>query len=384
MSGLDLFFLVTALTGFLVVFILLNANRSSSISRGLLGGMIFCLAFLLLLLTLINTGWILGYPWLFRLSSPTTYLIAPLSFLYVQSMVSRRTRLRPIDGLHALPFLLHAIELLPFFLLGMEEKQDYLVQIIADPELNAQVNEGILPPYWHQLTKAGLAAIYLFFQWKLIIPLYTDVNKVKAVDKTLRDWLSIETGLLCLLTVLTFSGGIVHHLGLDTQTYATSIIGALFFVLLMLLFLRPEVLYGIETLPSKVEKRSMEYEKGKEVLPQLRDQLEKIETYFKLEKPYLRQGFSLPEMARELDMSRHQLSSCINQGYQMNFNELINRKRIQFAKEELSPALWLDLSIEGIASEVGFTSRYTFSKVFKQITGQSPTEYRRELIDVPS
>ena len=37
-----------------------------------------------------------------------------------------------------------------------------------------------------------------------------------------------------------------------------------------------------------------------------------------------------------------------------------------------------DYSIDRVASETGFSDRYHFSKIFKQITGFSPAKYRKE------
>jgi len=60
----------------------------------------------------------------------------------------------------------------------------------------------------------------------------------------------------------------------------------------------------------------------------------------------------------------------------INFTDYLSRVRIEKAKNLL---LNRNLRISEIAYEVGFQSLTHFNRVFKKITGQSPTEYRGQL-----
>ena len=106
---------------------------------------------------------------------------------------------------------------------------------------------------------------------------------------------------------------------------------------------------------------------------------EHIERYMNGDRPYLRNGFSLIEMAEELDIPRHHLSACINEHYEVNFNDFVNEYRIRYLQEEIDPALWDRLTLEGIGREAGFNARSTFYKAFKKLTGMTPSEYREQL-----
>jgi AraC-like DNA-binding protein len=63
----------------------------------------------------------------------------------------------------------------------------------------------------------------------------------------------------------------------------------------------------------------------------------------------------------------------------LNFTEYLSRVRIEKAKNLL---LNPNLRISEIAFEVGFQSLTHFNRVFKKIVGQSPTDYRRQLVPV--
>ncbi|WP_394330735.1 helix-turn-helix domain-containing protein [Lacinutrix jangbogonensis] len=40
---------------------------------------------------------------------------------------------------------------------------------------------------------------------------------------------------------------------------------------------------------------------------------------------------------------------------------------------------WLNYSLEGVALEVGFKSRTTFIKAFKEKTGTTPSQYKKTI-----
>jgi len=58
------------------------------------------------------------------------------------------------------------------------------------------------------------------------------------------------------------------------------------------------------------------------------------------------------------------------------FTEFVSRTRVEKAKNLL---LNPNLRVSEIAYEVGFQSLTHFNRVFKQIMGESPTEYRGHL-----
>lgn len=79
-------------------------------------------------------------------------------------------------------------------------------------------------------------------------------------------------------------------------------------------------------------------------------------------------------LARKLAVTENQLSRIINHSFAANFNLMVNSYRIQEAKEML---IGTEDGITEIAFAAGFNSIPSFNRVFKQITGLSPTEYRK-------
>ncbi|MCF0049103.1 helix-turn-helix domain-containing protein [Dyadobacter sp. LJ53] len=80
------------------------------------------------------------------------------------------------------------------------------------------------------------------------------------------------------------------------------------------------------------------------------------------------------DLAREINVSGHQLSQLLNDNMEKGFNLFVNEYRINEACKMLSTHP--NLSIDAIGDEVGFNSKSTFFSTFKRIKGVSPSVYR--------
>jgi len=83
---------------------------------------------------------------------------------------------------------------------------------------------------------------------------------------------------------------------------------------------------------------------------------------------------SLGVLARELLISPKRLSAILNRSVGVSFRHLLRQVRIEKAKEMLATP---DYSVKQVATLVGFTENHYFSRSFKQLTGQSASEYRQ-------
>ena len=63
-----------------------------------------------------------------------------------------------------------------------------------------------------------------------------------------------------------------------------------------------------------------------------------------------------------------------------NFHNFINDYRIEEAKKILEDKNFSDTTILDIAYKSGFQSKSVFNRVFKQITGKSPKDYRSSFL----
>ena len=93
------------------------------------------------------------------------------------------------------------------------------------------------------------------------------------------------------------------------------------------------------------------------------------------DKPYLKEGLALSDVADQMGISGPQLSYYLNHYLGVNFNSWINRLRVGEAKRlmEANP----QMQISDVASAVGYSEIAVFSRNFKKAEGITATEYRK-------
>lgn len=98
-------------------------------------------------------------------------------------------------------------------------------------------------------------------------------------------------------------------------------------------------------------------------------------------KEYIREHqaekISLGNVARAVNMSAFYFCKMFKKATGINFTDYLTRVRIERAQNLL---LNPNLRISEIGFEVGFQSLTHFNRVFKKIAGQSPTDYRAQLL----
>lgn len=99
----------------------------------------------------------------------------------------------------------------------------------------------------------------------------------------------------------------------------------------------------------------------------------RIRSLMELDKLYHEPEFSRADLAREVGISENTLSRVINQAFGKSFPRLLNELRVEDAKRMLHEP---SIPIQVLAFEVGFNSLASFNRVFKEITGETPSAYR--------
>jgi AraC-like DNA-binding protein len=110
-----------------------------------------------------------------------------------------------------------------------------------------------------------------------------------------------------------------------------------------------------------------------------------IGEFLRQHRPYLKQGYRLTHMSRELGIPRHILSRRINEQYGMNFNALINLFRVEYLLElpQHDPR-WPLYTMEALGRLAGFHCRNTLTKAFQKCTGESPSHYFLRISQQPA
>lgn len=149
----------------------------------------------------------------------------------------------------------------------------------------------------------------------------------------------------------------------------------LFFTLNRLAFLpgflpKKEAVAVVETLPA--ESAAKEVVADESLLEQLSEMMDQ-------QKTWRNEGLTIRLLAEKLGVKEYRLRQTINQhlGYR-NFNDYLNSYRIREACALLADPAKKELTVLEIAYDLGYASLAPFNKAFKDITGMTPTEWRKK------
>ncbi|CDC05452.1 response regulator receiver domain protein [[Clostridium] leptum CAG:27] len=85
-------------------------------------------------------------------------------------------------------------------------------------------------------------------------------------------------------------------------------------------------------------------------------------------------GITLDEIAEKLNVTPEYLGSQFHKEVGVTFSTYMKEYRIQKAKKLL---IGTNLKLYEVAEQVGYATPKYFSKIFKEVTGQFPAEYRK-------
>ena len=114
----------------------------------------------------------------------------------------------------------------------------------------------------------------------------------------------------------------------------------------------------------------------------IRAALEKLGRLMSDGKAYQNEDLSLNSLAAEVGLTAHQLSELINSHLGMGFSRYVRERRVEAAKALLPASSQTILSV---SLDTGFRSQSAFYAAFKEITGQSPGDFRESQLrkDIP-
>jgi len=104
----------------------------------------------------------------------------------------------------------------------------------------------------------------------------------------------------------------------------------------------------------------------------------KLTDLMTVEKLYLDNELSLPQLAESMAITVHDLSFLLNEHIGLNFFQFVNTYRVEEAKQIMLSDKYKHYNILGIAYSAGFSSKTTFNTVFKNQTGVSPSEFVKQ------
>lgn len=207
--------------------------------------------------------------------------------------------------------------------------------------------------------------IYVVFSGWVMLPLLKKILRKESL-KTFEKWvLTIWGGVFLLLTSYVWA--------ILSITKGSYILGALCFSIIIYLVVFT-LLYRKKThdLSSFSTQKYADKKLNEQEALLMMDKLQRV----MLEKKRFKDpNLKLNDLAKEVNLSGHQLSQLLNEHSEKNFSLFVNEYRIDEACKLLSENL--HLTVDAIGDEVGFNSKSTFFAAFKKIKGLTPSAYQK-------
>lgn len=105
--------------------------------------------------------------------------------------------------------------------------------------------------------------------------------------------------------------------------------------------------------------------------------VEKIKELIEHEKLFLDSSLSIKKISIRLELNENYFSRIFNQHSSESFLTYLNKLRVSEAKKLLIDDEYKNYTIVAIGLESGFNSKSVFYKVFKEETGLTPSEYKK-------
>lgn len=375
--------IVAAAQGLLLALLIFQKHRALFANR-YLALLMLSYTCVLVHLVLQDTGLYASAPLLFLISG-LSIASMPLHYLYTRHLIRRSERFEPKELAHFVLFGLYEILLLISIVNGT-------LDLTRAGEVNATETPLILRLY--NLAVIGLGLYYLGTSLRLINRYERRVKDVvSALEPVQLTWLRniTLTGIaavslftleeLLLIAGLNFSNFLLSSVCFGLYVYGMGYLGLLKSEIFADRAVEKSIIIA-ETMES--EQTSAKYERSGLSDAAAEQHLRSLLAAMETEHLYRNSALTLTELADHLAVSPHNLSEVINTRLRKNFYDLVNGYRLEEVKRDLADPAKQHLKIISLAFDAGFNSKATFNTLFKEQTGMTPSEYKKQILtDTP-
>ncbi len=330
-----------------------------------------------------------------------SYLIGPMLYWYIRSILTDKYRLKNRDFWHFVPMLIYLLAALPYMFSSYSYKEQIAKEIIKDLGFVMTFNFTILSKIFSNtvvyLSRPVLVLGYTIWSIVLLAKYLRGhlSSTVFSRQHFMTKWLSFLLGFQLLLVVshllsifITFHNDssvffTVNSLQILSSTGLIGLVVSPFFF--------PMILYGLPRFAESVANPIAEV--APVVIPEVAGMEEEILREHNFEsdyllsigqktescmlefQPYLQPELNLNRFSDIIQVPAHHLAYFFREVKKQSFNDYINACRVEYAKILMSEGRTGELTFEAVGILSGFTNRSTFFRAFKKSEGTSPGSF---------
>ncbi|WES99571.1 AraC family transcriptional regulator [Chryseobacterium arthrosphaerae] len=306
------------------------------------------------------------------------FLQIPVFYLYVLSVCYSDFKLKPKHLLHALPFLIANLTLLPRFygvdtaskIHFIENRQSMIelkfnhillhVQMIVYFVAVFRVLRKSKKLYLENYAGKNINSYHWLFQFTVVLSVVYAIALLKNILKFtdyayISEWIKVGLLLLSLFIICWYLFKALNN---------------------------PELFRNVDSklkLVSEIVSEEKSSEDSAVHKTEYNEELLRLKKYMAEEKPFLNSSLTIQDISSEIEIPVRDLSLLINHQLGQHFYDFVNTYRIENAMNMLKDETKSKVTILEILYEVGFNSKSSFNTAFKKHTGTTPTLYRKSL-----
>ncbi len=299
---------------------------------------------------------------------------AQMVFLYVYSraLTNPKFKLTKRSLTYLLPTIVVYISSIPFYLLPYSQK----IEFASNKESIKFIY--ILPIFFQIL----FYSIYLIKSLKVLSEHRKSIKNIFSFDKKvdlnwLKNLIACFVGLTIVLILLAFTLSF-------KQSDVLTVDKVFYLSLVFLTFIigyqgyKQGKIFVYNTKTSSKPKKKIRTTISKQNVSEIEKNAKALLDLMEKQKPYLDAELTLYDLAKIAGLSSSELSTILNNILKNSFYDFINNYRVKEFKKEIQNPQKLQFTILAIAFDVGFNSKASFNRIFKNFTGKTPSEFKRE------
>lgn len=355
--ALDIVLYLGSIQGAFMAYLLWRKQYSNKKAVNILIFLFILLSILMLCRVNYKPSFLQDYVEIILLPDVILFLIGPLTFLLVKSILRLDFPKSWQLYLHFIPALVHALVLNTIVALNLKGT----IQTLS-------IEQIII--IFHLIEAAAILSLltYTLINWQTYRQ-YRDAFFQKYSTPFIGSFLQ-SFFIFSLVTASFWAVGFTRNLFYTNPDYTIYIIvwfaltGSIY-TLGYHIFLNPETL----ELPPLKEMKETSLKKI------TKEEMEKLRTIMQEQSPFLNPELKIGDLALQIGLPKHDLSRIINQGFGKNFFDFVNEYRV-----DTFISLKLDIKNEQssfleLAYQAGFNSKSAFNRAFQKTTGLSPSQY---------
>ncbi len=304
----------------------------------------------------------------FGLFETFIFLYGPFGYIYLKRLLTKNQKTFWLPWAHFLPAFLYFSFLL-------------IITGYSDEELVQHLGAGTFNTPFFIAESAAL--LFNCYYWYLSMRLFgnykrSEKQQLSFTQETISFvrvilWI---VGLLLCLWIISYVSSYLFQTYLPLLNY-----NAIWIVLPILIYavgyyaLKQPEIFRVVLKPTK--SKTVSKHRLDDAL--VEDLTDRLETLMEKDRVYLDNTLTLAALAQQLHTSTNNLSWLLNNIYKNSFYDYINQHRIAAFERKIKNREHQHKTLFSMCLEVGFNSKSTFNKAFKEVLHETPSSYIKKV-----